>query len=323
MSTLEVWGLDDTAEAVYRALLRRPDLDRPALAARLELAEESVQAALTDLQRVGLVALTGVGLQPAPPATALAALLQGELRTLEERRTRLDAVRAGLATFAADHLVGQTRGWSAVPFEVLGHDEAMIAFEELQRGTDGEVLTCHAVDEIAVAQYAFHDVVREQLAAGRPMRAVYPSSVVEDPVQLEYVRRWAAAGEQVRLLPFTTREIDVFGDRAALVSSSWEGLTGSMILIHAPAMIAILRELFERYWERAVPVSQVAGAQRNRDGQERMLELLMMGAKDETIARQLGVSLRTVRRRIAQFMDEVGATTRFQAGMEAARRGLL
>jgi DNA-binding NarL/FixJ family response regulator len=49
----------------------------------------------------------------------------------------------------------------------------------------------------------------------------------------------------------------------------------------------------------------------------------MLGAKDETIARQLGVSLRTVRRRVAELMDELGASTRFQAGMEAVRRGLL
>ena len=38
---------------------------------------------------------------------------------------------------------------------------------------------------------------------------------------------------------------------------------------------------------------------------------------------QLGVSLRTVRRRVADLMDELGAATRFQAGMEAARRGLV
>lgn len=320
---LDVWGLDDTAEAVYRALLRRPDLDARGAAAHLELAEDVVEGALAALQRLGLVGRTGTGLQPAPPTTALAALLQGELRTLEERRARLDEVRVGLTTFAADHLVGQNRGWSAVPFEVLGDEEAVVAIEDLQRTTDGEVLTCHAVDEIDIVPRSFDEVVLEQLVAGRPMRAVYPASVVEDPVKLEYVRRWAAAGEQARLLTFSASEIDVFGDRAAVVSSRWEGRSGSKILIHAPAMIAILRELFERYWERAVPITRVAGAKSGGDIRERLLELLMMGAKDETIARALGVSLRTVRRRIAELMDEVGATTRFQAGMEAARRGLL
>jgi len=38
------------------------------------------------------------------------------------------------------------------------------------------------------------------------------------------------------------------------------------------------------------------------------------------IARHLGVSLRTVRRRVALLMDEAGVETRFQLGMAVARR---
>lgn len=323
MTSLEVWGLDNTAEAVYRAALRNPEFDPAELSAHLDVSEVVVRTALSDLARVGLVSLGPTGVAPAAPAVTLAALLQAELGSIEERRAQLEAVRADLATFSADHVAGQTRIWSSVPFEVLSQEEAFAAFEELQRGTQGEVLTCHAVDEVDAVPTAFQELVREQLAEGRPMRAVYPASVVEDPVRLDYVRHWAAAGEQVRLLPYATREIDVFGDRVALVSSEWEGTPGSMILIHAPAMIAIVRELFERYWERAVPFNQAQARAQEGTLRAQVIELLVMGAKDETIARQLGISLRTVRRRIAEFMDEVGATTRFQAGMEAARRGLV
>ena len=41
------------------------------------------------------------------------------------------------------------------------------------------------------------------------------------------------------------------------------------------------------------------------------------------IARKLGISLRTVRRRMAELMSDLGADTRFQAGVEAVRRGWL
>jgi DNA-binding NarL/FixJ family response regulator len=37
----------------------------------------------------------------------------------------------------------------------------------------------------------------------------------------------------------------------------------------------------------------------------------------------MGLGLRTVRRRISGLMIELGADTRFQAGVEAARRGWL
>jgi DNA-binding NarL/FixJ family response regulator len=49
----------------------------------------------------------------------------------------------------------------------------------------------------------------------------------------------------------------------------------------------------------------------------------MAGATDEVIARKLGIGLRTVRRRIASLMTELGVDTRFQAGVEAVRRGWL
>jgi DNA-binding NarL/FixJ family response regulator len=54
-----------------------------------------------------------------------------------------------------------------------------------------------------------------------------------------------------------------------------------------------------------------------------LLEALGSGAQDEQIARRLGLSLRTVRRRVAELMEELGAQSRFQAGVEAARRGWL
>jgi DNA-binding NarL/FixJ family response regulator len=54
-----------------------------------------------------------------------------------------------------------------------------------------------------------------------------------------------------------------------------------------------------------------------------LLRQLASGAKDEQIARTMGLSLRTIRRRIADLMIELGADTRFQAGAEAVRRGWL
>jgi DNA-binding NarL/FixJ family response regulator len=41
------------------------------------------------------------------------------------------------------------------------------------------------------------------------------------------------------------------------------------------------------------------------------------------IARQVRISQRTVERRLRAIMDELGATTRFQAGVQAAKRGLV
>ncbi|MFF5212658.1 hypothetical protein [Streptosporangium sp. NPDC000396] len=47
------------------------------------------------------------------------------------------------------------------------------------------------------------------------------------------------------------------------------------------------------------------------------------GATDEAIARRLGLGRRTVVRRVSALQRTLGATTRFQAGVQAARRGWL
>lgn len=56
--------------------------------------------------------------------------------------------------------------------------------------------------------------------------------------------------------------------------------------------------------------------------QDRRLPAMMAGGiKDRAIARALGVTERTVGRRIQELMTQLEATTRFQAGPQAARRG--
>ncbi|MEH1126371.1 helix-turn-helix domain-containing protein [Micromonospora sp. CPCC 206061] len=52
-----------------------------------------------------------------------------------------------------------------------------------------------------------------------------------------------------------------------------------------------------------------------------LLGLLAAGLTDEAIARTLGVSLRTIQRRIHDLLLELGVTTRFQAGLAARERG--
>jgi DNA-binding CsgD family transcriptional regulator len=323
MSVLDVWGLDEGAESVYRALLRNPGRDVAWLAAHLELDEAKITRELDGLVAVGLACRDGGGFLAGPPATTLQPLVNAELSSLDGRRAQLDAVRASLASFAADHFVGRSRSWAGAPFELLSDTESFVAVEDLQRSTRGEVLSSHPVLDIDVNSPPYDELLEHQLAAGRPMRGLYPRDAVDDPRRLAYLRRWDQLGEQVRITHERAPQISVFGDEVALVASNpGHRPSEGRILVRAPALVALVTDLFERYWEKAVPIrSTPVGLGRNE--RLEILEGLMLGAKDEALARQLGVSLRTVRRRVADLMDELGATTRFQAGMEAVRRGLV
>ena len=89
------------------------------------------------------------------------------------------------------------------------------------------------------------------------------------------------------------------------------------------ALIGSLTLLFENLWEKAMAVPGMDGQRYDVGASDQRLLLgqLAGGAKDEQIARALGLSVRTVRRRVAELLEELGADSRFQAGVEAVRRG--
>jgi DNA-binding NarL/FixJ family response regulator len=97
------------------------------------------------------------------------------------------------------------------------------------------------------------------------------------------------------------------------------------LVVTGSGMLCALLALFERYWEAAAPFG---GERRDPDeelgaGDRELLRLLAKGLTDEAAGRQLGVSQRTVRRRISDLTDQLGAGSRFQAGVLASRRGWL
>ena len=152
------------------------------------------------------------------------------------------------------------------------------------------------------------------------MRTVYPIGLLADADQLAAVRLWLSQGEQARVAPDVPTRMIVFGSEAAVIDLTFDQESETDLIVRSPVLVAALRELFELVWTHAVAVSH-ADMDTANDERKRLIELLSLGQKDEYVARHLGVSLRTVRRRVADLLTELGAATRFQAGMEAVRRG--
>lgn len=57
--------------------------------------------------------------------------------------------------------------------------------------------------------------------------------------------------------------------------------------------------------------------------QRALVQALVLGNTDDIVARRLGISPRTFRRRLATLMTRLGCTSRFQTGAQAVRAGLL
>jgi DNA-binding NarL/FixJ family response regulator len=81
----------------------------------------------------------------------------------------------------------------------------------------------------------------------------------------------------------------------------------------APEVVCEVYELGSRR-EAPVPAKELTGRQVT------IGRLMSTGAKDAAIARQLGLSLRTVRAEISALIAGLGARSRFQAGCLLVRR---
>ncbi|MFF1747232.1 LuxR C-terminal-related transcriptional regulator [Streptomyces mirabilis] len=99
-------------------------------------------------------------------------------------------------------------------------------------------------------------------------------------------------------------------------------------LVHRSPLRDALVELFEAGWQQATSVfgSEAQETEEQPDLSETdraLLHLLHTGLKDKSIARQPGLSQRTLRRRITDLTPRLGATSRFQAAAQTVRRGWL
>jgi DNA-binding CsgD family transcriptional regulator len=170
--------------------------------------------------------------------------------------------------------------------------------------------------------------------SGRRSRAIYPIHALHDRPGALAAR--SAIGEEVRVLPEVPTRLLVIGDSHALVPEPLGYADAPLAVVRQRGLVEAMGQWFELLWERAAvpPTSARAHIDRSRvarSGVDRsgvdlrrfLLEQLAAGAHDEQIARKLGISLRTVRRRVADLMSELGADSRFQAGAEAVRRGWL
>lgn len=137
--------------------------------------------------------------------------------------------------------------------------------------------------------------------------------------------RFAAAeesGAQVRVvaLPELPCECLVIDDAIGCVATTDAGLP----VLHEtrdPNVVRTLVASFALAWRAGSPLSQLAALTADGDGdiKRAIVRLLADGAKDETIARSVGVSLRTCRRHVAEILSIVAATSRFQAGFVLAQ----
>lgn len=146
-------------------------------------------------------------------------------------------------------------------------------------------------------------------------RTIYTANALDDNTATSL----AQGVEEVRVLrnrPATG--LLVVDDVAVLRSGS-----AGAVVVRAPELVALTAAYFDALWTDAVPLGD--GDRTPADGlsavQQRIVRLAANGFKDDTIARMLGLSTRSVRRHMERLAARVGATNRLSLGVAATRLG--
>lgn len=165
----------------------------------------------------------------------------------------------------------------------------------------------------------------ESIGKGVALYKLFNPSALTDPAGAEQVRAIAAVGAYVRIssapLPHETIIVD---SRIAIIAGSGAGATRDFSVITVPDVVDNVRSLVLSAWQAATDLAEHEAVRVPHIDEQGLtiLRTLSAGQKDETAARQLGLSVRTYRRRVAELMDSLGASSRFQAGVRARELGL-
>ncbi|GAB3646951.1 helix-turn-helix transcriptional regulator [Streptomyces sparsus] len=322
--------IDATASRVYRLRVIHATDTAERIAARAGLAVEDVTAAEARLAALGL-------LQPAPsggwaavsPETAADTLLAAAQRDVLERQTAIAGARARLHALTGEYLEARSMRSDKGSIEVIeGIDSIRSVMDDLARHCTTSVdalVPGGGMNEASIGSALPLDL--ETLARGVRMRTLFQHSAQKHRPTARYAARISSAGAQVRSTGVLPSRLLITDHGSAVLPVDPANPAAGVVLVRDPAMLGFLRRLFDHHWERGLEFTAPQEGEENGPEPselERDVLLLMAGGKkNEVIAHQLGISPRSVSRIVANLMDRLGATSRFQAGVRAAMNGWL
>ncbi|MEU4428074.1 winged helix-turn-helix transcriptional regulator [Actinoplanes sp. NPDC024001] len=316
---LEPIGLCAAEEDVYRHLVALRTAGVAELAEATGRSAAEVTVVLAALTERGLASGGDPGYVPAPPSVSLGALV---------RRRQADLRDAELAVAALAEQY-RTAGLPSGVIEVISDGQAVRRrFFQIQEAARDEVRSM-VVPDLRVVPHRQNHAERAALRRGVRYRALLDRRALAGPEMAADVRASLAAGQQIRVVDAVPVKMMIVDDETALLPLHGDrDDSPASLLIHRSGLLSVLISYFESEWERGYPLLAGPGTDdlvESRPGDldeldRRVLALLLSGLTDQAIAGQLGMSARTLHRRIRQLMGKAGVDTRVQLGWVAARK---
>lgn len=263
---------------------------------------------------------------PVPPELAVEQLIRRRQEELE--RTREAAHR--LAAEAQNR--SSNRRTEELIEIVSGRSAVGQAFDRVQRTARREVRVLVAPPYADPAAVNRTQLDRE--AAGVTYRAVYDVTALDDPAIAGNLATHVRSGEHARLAESLPTKLAVADRELALLPLAWTASAhDAALLVHPCGLLDALVALFETVWAQATPMAMTDMAMTDAAGpsadaavsadDRHLLSLLVAGLTDDAAGARLGISRRTVVRRVQQLMQRTGSRSRMQLGWQARERGWL
>ena len=264
---------------------------------------------------------TLIPVNPDAAAADLTAPAEMHIRELEQALTE---VRTRMQTLAPTYQQARRRRSRTEPVDIISNSGTLQAVHaqwaeqctEMLAARPGGAQPPHLIE-------AARPTTLDQLRRDARVKHLYQHTMRNDLATASYANTITAAGAQVRTTDQLIDHMTIYNRELAVIpeQNPASAVPGAAV-IREPTVVAFLCKVYDHLWDNATPYTPTAPTASPTDNaddaddrlKQAIIKFLAQGHKDETIARQLGMSVRTCRRHISQLMRETHSTSRFQAG---------
>ncbi|MCX4733333.1 hypothetical protein [Streptomyces sp. NBC_01363] len=323
--------LDDTSAEAYRLAVLEGQFKAESIAAELDLSPEDVKRTERVLRVMRLLHATPGDprrLAPVSPDAASSELLGPMVQHMGQMEQHVARLRSQLAALQPVYFEGRRLRNHLEAFDTVPDPHTVQAMIDTQiKHCRFEVLTVQPGGArpphlLEAATQSCLDITER----GIRLRTLYQHTARTDPGTQSLVRAVSAEGGEFRTteevidrLIIIDREVAFLPQRAA------SGPSHGAVVTREPTLVNYLCSVHDLLWRSAVPFRPDEPDKRPvmDEVKQAILRLLAEGHKDVWVAHRLGMSVRTCRRHISEITADLKASSRFQAGVNAANAGLL
>jgi DNA-binding CsgD family transcriptional regulator len=321
---LRHFGISADAEQVWRSLLAEPEISRHELERMNALSAERVEQALNVLVDAQLArrSNTKAGVSLVDPVLAIETHIARHERKLAQQAEQVAELRCQLPELATQYTRGRASANAQVEI-VMGAEDVR---HQVYLAAERARFETRSLDNNPVLTALRHsrEINFNTLGRGVQERSIFASAALSEPGVFGEIEELHRFGHHVRTLPDVPIRLLIYDTDLVVLPIDPGELSVGAMFIRSESLIATFIYMFDRLWAEADPLFAELNDGAIPSGRAaRVLELMAIGTKDESIARSLGVGVRTIRRDVADLRSLLGVNSRAEIAAAAVRRGWL